>query len=363
MSNTRGLPATEQFGKRRSYIIAVAIAIAAMVLLWAATGAESSDIALATYPARVVFLAAVLAGLVSGKLSVAVTERVIIATMALFFLARTALMLFGPDELLATPLDVAEPMLLGALLFTLIFVAFDTSVSLRLSLSIYGVFAALVVPGVAPEVVAGAVTERTAIVLAATPLHGAMIALLWVLSSRKEMLARARTQTTFLKEQANTDVMTGVANRRRLEFELDRRLGETARYGQPLSVVLLDLDRFKAVNDQFGHDAGDQVLRDTVDRLAGALRSTDVLGRWGGEEFAVIAPGTGADDAARLAERCRTLVAGTPFPQVGQVSASFGVASYQPGDTMRSLLRRADEALYASKAGGRDRVNVAGEPT
>lgn len=359
MRSSDGADGTVQVGKRRSYVIAVGLALGAMVLLWATTGTQSSSVALATYPARAVFLAALLAGLVSGLLTVAATERIIIAVMVVFFLGRIALILFGPSELLATHIDVAEPLLLGALMYPLIFLAFDTSKALRLGLGIYGAFVALVVPGVVPEMAAGPVSERTSIILAAVGIHGAMLALLWVLSSRKEMLAREQARIAGLEAQANTDVLTGAANRRRVEFELDRRLTESARYGVPVSVILIDLDRFKAVNDQFGHDTGDQVLRETVQQLASALRSSDLLGRWGGEEFVIVAPGIDANDAAVLAERCRTLLATTLHPQVGKVSASFGVACFRQGDTLRTLLRRADEALYESKAHGRDRVSVA----
>lgn len=187
--------------------------------------------------------------------------------------------------------------------------------------------------------------------------HAALIGIVWVLARNVEQLAAARTRAELLELQATTDPLTGAANRRRLDDELQRMVARSDRYADPLSVVLVDLDQFKAINDAYGHDVGDEVLVATVARLRAGVREADVVGRWGGEEFLLLAPHTSHDQACVLAERCRGLVAGAPVgdPRI-PVTASFGVATLGPDDDARTLMRRADLALYMAKSEGRDRV-------
>ncbi|MCM2329988.1 PAS domain S-box-containing protein/diguanylate cyclase (GGDEF) domain-containing protein [Geopseudomonas sagittaria] len=153
-----------------------------------------------------------------------------------------------------------------------------------------------------------------------------------------------------------TDPLTGIHNRRYFLDQLDIELERRTRTGRPLSLVMLDIDHFKRVNDTWGHDAGDQVLQELCRRIGARLRRIDLFCRLGGEEFVIICPETDASQAAHLAEALRRLVQGTPFAQAGQVTASFGVSSARPGDSHGSLLQRADQALYAAKGGGRNRV-------
>ena len=165
----------------------------------------------------------------------------------------------------------------------------------------------------------------------------------------------------------HTDVLTGWHNRRYLQRRLPEELARAQRYRQPLGALLLDVDHFKAVNDTYGHDSGDRVLRDVADRVKGELRSSDVAVRYGGEEFAVLLPQTGLEDAAHLAERIRRTVAAVPFQgHAGEelaVSVSVGVAQLQPqsqGAELQllgqQLFREADKALYEAKSSGRNRV-------
>ncbi len=165
----------------------------------------------------------------------------------------------------------------------------------------------------------------------------------------------------------HTDVLTGWHNRRYLQRRLPEELARAQRYGQPFGALLLDIDHFKAVNDNHGHDTGDRVLKDVADRVKCELRSSDVAVRYGGEEFAVLLPQTGLKDAARLAERVRRTVAAAPFQgQAGvelAVTVSVGVAQLQPlspGAELQTLgqqlFREADEALYQAKSSGRNRV-------
>jgi two-component system cell cycle response regulator len=161
---------------------------------------------------------------------------------------------------------------------------------------------------------------------------------------------------------AVTDSLTGLANRRALEREAGRFTARAVRRGEPLSLVLLDVDHFKALNDTFGHQAGDDVLREVALTLQRAARSEDIVSRYGGEEFAVLMPDCDEDEAATVAERLRLAVSdGGSDPAV---TISGGVATYVPskgGATLdlHDLLRGADLALYVSKRGGRNRISLA----
>jgi diguanylate cyclase (GGDEF)-like protein len=160
-----------------------------------------------------------------------------------------------------------------------------------------------------------------------------------------------------LERLARIDPLTGAGNRRDFEEKLSAALARIRRYGEEAAVIMLDLDRFKAVNDNFGHERGDAVLVETARRLTAALRSTDSLSRWGGEEFVVLAPRTEAG-AVELAERLRTALASIPFEEAGTVTASLGVTLLGTGDGPDSAVARADRALYRAKAAGRNRIET-----
>ncbi len=154
------------------------------------------------------------------------------------------------------------------------------------------------------------------------------------------------------------DFLTGVSNRRHLYQLFAYEVERAKRYRQPFSIVLFDVDHFKRVNDVHGHLVGDSVLRGLTQLALHVLRNVDDLGRWGGEEFLILLPETGADGAGRLAERLRSAVALHQFDEAGPVTASFGVTTYLPDDTLETMLHRADEALYQAKREGRNRVAV-----
>jgi two-component system cell cycle response regulator len=191
----------------------------------------------------------------------------------------------------------------------------------------------------------------------------------------QEMSARARTQirrkryTDFLRdnhdhslELAVTDQLTGLHNRRYMEGQLGALVKRATHGGDPVSALMIDIDHFKKINDAFGHDIGDEVLREFAVRLASNVRAIDLPCRYGGEEFTVIMPGAQLADAQRVAERIRLHVAGSPFRVAGgrellTVTISVGVATtLGESDTPDALLKRADEAVYEAKAAGRNRV-------
>ena len=162
-----------------------------------------------------------------------------------------------------------------------------------------------------------------------------------------------------LQRIATTDALTGAWNRRHFQHLLEVELASAARHGSALSLLMFDVDHFKTVNDGHGHQAGDQVLRRISAITLQHLRTEDALARWGGEEFLVLLPHCTAAEASCLAERLRTLVAACPMPGVGQVTASYGVAQWQPGESPDDWFRRLDQSLYRAKASGRNRVQIA----
>ncbi|WP_353512873.1 GGDEF domain-containing protein [Thermus sp. LT1-2-5] len=172
------------------------------------------------------------------------------------------------------------------------------------------------------------------------------------------MLVRIKEGYLEAQLDAYTDFLTGLRNRRYLELVLERELFRVQRYGRPLSLITLDLDGFKGVNDTFGHEAGDRVLKALAECLERHIRQSDRAVRLGGEEFAVLLPETELPQALALAERLRQAVALLKVPPVPQLSASFGVAQAAPTDSPLSLLKRADEALYRAKRKGKNRVEI-----
>ena len=165
-----------------------------------------------------------------------------------------------------------------------------------------------------------------------------------------------------LRFEATTDPLTGLANRLMLNHELDQEIARAARYGGPVAFIFYDVDHFKHINDNYGHPIGDKVLIELSSLASATIRKTDVLARWGGEEFAIIAPQTPAKRAAELAQGLRAAIEAHIFPEVGTITCSFGVAEYQPGDTAETLVERADKALYCAKVNGRNRVEMASTP-
>lgn len=173
-------------------------------------------------------------------------------------------------------------------------------------------------------------------------------------------LHKAMTELTQINQKlerlAIRDELTGLYNRRKLDEEFEMEVTRAERYGRPLSVILFDLDHFKNVNDTYGHPVGDIVLSKTAGELLMQLRSSDIAGRWGGEEFLVICPETSLDTTAMLADRLRAHQETLVFPEANQVTASFGVAAHRTGRTPKDILQCADEALYEAKRKGRNQV-------
>jgi len=172
-------------------------------------------------------------------------------------------------------------------------------------------------------------------------------------------LGRAKQDAELL---AASDALTGAMSRGAILPLIERSVKRAARSGIPACVAMLDLDWFKSINDRFGHLAGDQVLRRVVDRVRECLRTSDVIGRYGGEEFVLLLQGADANGGTRLVERIRGAVSSADWSDIApglKVSVSCGITSVHPTDTLDGVLARADQALYAAKHGGRDQLRVA----
>ena len=156
---------------------------------------------------------------------------------------------------------------------------------------------------------------------------------------------------------AHFDVLTGLPNRRNFDVRLRQEIARSARYGGPLSMAMADIDLFKIVNDTFGHQAGDAVLKGLADHMKKSLRVSDYIARWGGEEFTFLLPETKLDIAEMLLNRLRLSIANQVIAEIGRaVTLSFGVTTYAKPDSPADLVKRVDEALYQSKQTGRNKV-------
>lgn len=159
-----------------------------------------------------------------------------------------------------------------------------------------------------------------------------------------------------VEQLAITDSLTQTYNRRKFDEVVQQERHRVKQGCRPFSVIMLDIDHFKKVNDRFGHSIGDSVLQHLCRLVRGAVRHSDLLIRWGGEEFLIMLPSTQLDEAVQMAERIRVETCQESFPQAGRLTVSLGVAQFHPEDSIDSLLKRADDSLYQAKLRGRNRV-------
>lgn len=166
-------------------------------------------------------------------------------------------------------------------------------------------------------------------------------------------------RTEQLEKLAYIDDLTQIYNRRKFLELAEYEIRREQRYQRSLSITMIDIDNFKKVNDRHGHQAGDQTLQTISKTISSLIRETDIFGRLGGEEFAILLPETSKQNAKELAERIRLCIEITKIPYIGQITISQGVAQLYPDDTSNSFFSRADIALYAAKENGRNRVVTA----
>ncbi len=185
---------------------------------------------------------------------------------------------------------------------------------------------------------------------------GALLCFLFVIARYRDHMQRLQVEYELLEQMAFNDVLTGLPNRRMGYQVLQSQIALSRRGRHPLCVCLWDIDHFKQINDTYGHEVGDMVLQALAEHLTSVMRVSDTLIRWGGEEFVVVLPETLFADALMVAERLRGTIAELPMSWDVRATASFGVSCYDGIETLEHLLQRADLALYAAKAAGRNRV-------
>ncbi len=157
---------------------------------------------------------------------------------------------------------------------------------------------------------------------------------------------------------STTDQLTGLRNRYQIRESFDFEMAQSKRYDTDLSIIMMDIDHFKSINDTYGHSVGDQFLKEFAAILKNTLRETEMIVRWGGEEFLIIVPKADAAEANETAQRLRKQIEKKIFSSVGHRSASFGIATFTKNDSFDSMLIRADSALYAAKEHGRNRIEI-----
>ncbi|WP_084542314.1 sensor domain-containing diguanylate cyclase [Calidithermus chliarophilus] len=337
--------------KRKFYVFGVLLGTVTMLITWAFKAGQSPFI-LYGYP---VLIAATLGiGWLAWTRSHLIErlEGGLFFAISGFFLGKIGfLMLFAQDRQQAwVEVQAGYWALLFAYLFA--FLAFSAPKALWLSLTVnaaaFAINLAILLPSVARGGAADELIEAGRFGVRTLTL----ILLLYLLAQYKAALSDERRRGVELFAEARTDPLTDLPNRRALEERLRERVAQ----GRPFTVLMIDVDHFKGFNDRYGHAAGDAILRHVGQRLRRTLREGDLVGRWGGEEFAVVSGEGSLAQAKLLAERLRQHVSERPIDGQYAVTASFGVAVYEPGESLEELLERADTSLYQAKHGGRNMV-------
>lgn len=173
----------------------------------------------------------------------------------------------------------------------------------------------------------------------------------------EELEEKVKKRTIQLEKISITDRLTGLFNRHKIDDVLENEIKRSNRFNHSFSLILIDIDDFKLINDTYGHQIGDEVLMEISNLLSSSVRTIDITGRWGGEEFLIITPGTELKGALFLAENIRLKIERHIFPNTDSLTTSFGVSTYKQGDTINQLISRADIALYTAKDNGKNQVH------
>ncbi|WP_309573156.1 terpene synthase family protein [Deinococcus sp.] len=338
--------------RRRTYLLILPVTLLAVCMTWALSAGQANptfnSVAL---PLLALGLLLLLLGLISGRVPLRWIERGFYAVVVTVFLAKYASAVID----LTVPPDTAlvEVFIWTPFVYVLAFLIESPRNALTRSAGVYGLSSLIGAYGVW---IGGMPVER---LLEFHLAEGIILTLTSLLSTLKNQVLALKDQVGDLHRLAHLDPLTGISNRRQLELQLSHEVLRSQRYGTPWSVILFDLDDFKAVNDAYGHAVGDEVLRQTSAVMQREVRGTDLLGRWGGEEFLILAVQIDLPYALDLTERMRLALERHPMPGSGRITASFGVAAYRDQESAEELLARADAALYGAKAAGKNRVEGA----
>ena len=339
--------------KRSFYLFGLPLAMVAVSLLVVAEWQQGTlhMVDALGLPLLVLLFGTLTLGLWRRAISVARLEAATFSGVVLMYLASLSYSLFGLPQAQAALWNLTGLGYWSPIVYALTFLIFGVKVGLRMSLLVYAV-----------SLLVWLVHFVTLFSADETPMGGAVfyqlfasdgLLLVMLYGAGRAFVAQAQ-QAAQLGRAAHTDPLTQLYNRRFLVDCLAHSV--RASDHQPLSLVLADLDHFKKINDVYGHGAGDRVLQGVGRYLLDHARKIDVVGRWGGEEFLLVLPGTALPEALEVAERLRAGLAQYPDQETGILTASFGVVQAGPDEAVAGLLERADRTLYRAKEAGRNRV-------
>lgn len=342
--------------RHRPLLLAV-IALAVPTLLVLGRFAAATPYETYGYPVLALHLCWAFWALARKRLATRTVIAISYTFLALFWLSIVASRFFWPGSTIPaaqrlTP-DVYTMFVVLAILAHLLFA---TWTALLVSAAELGIGVAITAAWLVMASRTGVPMDSAADLVAYEGALAVTLVMLYALARSKDDHVRALIETERMREMAYHDVLTRLPNRRGIEENLNRYASLALRHDLPLSVVFFDIDDFKRVNDVHGHHAGDRMLEQVGRTVRPLLRSGDVLGRWGGEEFLIIAPDADHDQALGLAERVRDAVQRYVHPNEVGITASFGVATYEPLTTVSELLELADRRLYGAKRLGKNRV-------
>ena len=277
-----------------------------------------------------------------------------------FFVSKLGYLLYALPEGFDVLSEASEFIPWVPALFALGFLAHSARTGFRLGVALSAGLIGTSLPFIIGEVVGG--VDRTALlnmVVQNHLAHTVVLFLLFAFARTAQLYTAAQERARAMHQLAHTDLLTGLHNRRHLENRLLDELRRSGRYLRPLSVIMLDIDHFKDINDRYGHQVGDEVLREVGRVLMSGLRGQDLAARWGGEEFCLVLPETDLQTGFASAERIRQRLEHSELLKDEHIAASIGIAEYNLGESVNTLIERADRALYQAKLAGRNRSQVA----
>lgn len=332
------------------YSLCILIGVPKMMIVWTYIK-DVDSFARFAYPFLAVHCLWALSALVKAKRSLQTVERVTLIVLGIVWLSRAVNLVFMPSSVGLG--EAVQAIYLSYILFCLLaYLMFNNATALKFSISIFIISLSISLSEISLSNFEKSYVES----LQFQAYLAVIIGVIHALSYVKTELSESRAKTDMLELIAYKDSLTGLNNRRRVYDALKDNLVAAERYERPLSIILLDIDHFKNINDTHGHDVGDLVLKEFANLLSPHLRKTDVLGRWGGEEFLIVCQETPLEEVTRLANRLCKIVASHSFPEVEHVTASFGAVSYSAGLNSEDMLKSADVLLYEAKNAGRNQV-------
>lgn len=337
--------------KRRIYLLCLPLAIVSAVSVWILERAAGvlHVIDWLGIPVITISLLSCWILLQFNKISITLLERIIFGLFSIFMLASLSGSLFLVEGQVG---DLAGAGYWFPVVYGMAFLMFGAGLGRLLSGIMYLCSMAL---GFGYVVYQGFnVAESDLLIF--SQIYAANLLVLILLNSIATISRSQSDRALEMQIYAYTDMLTSLPNRRQLEEMVKQEMQRVLRYDRSFAIILFDLDRFKDINDHYGHDVGDIVLQEVGRTVNQHIRQVDSLGRWGGEEFMILVPELDVQATQQLAERLREVIEQTAFATlpVGTVTASFGMTRFLPTDTLNTLYKRADIALYAAKQQGRN---------